>query len=221
MIPVTALDKDAASKSSNMNDQAVKPAWVWGEAKLPEGFPPPGPVGQIVVKHYPAYRAAWARTDENQSTTNQAQNNLFRPLFNHIQRNDIAMTAPVEMTYQTSTASTTPVHDNANPPTASPRMTAMAFMYAKPDMGTPGKDGNDGKVQVMDMSAVTVLSIGVRGSYNDEHFQNALTQLDQYISNHPGRYEIIGPPRYLGYNSPFVPWFARYGEVQIPVRVSQ
>ena len=28
---------------------------------------------------------------------------------------------------------------------------------------------------------------------------------------------IEGPPRMLAYNSPFVPWFAKYSEVQIPV----
>ncbi len=218
MIPVTALEKDATSKPSNVNDQVVKPAWVWGEANLPEGFPPPGPVGQIVVKHYPAYRAAWARSGDNQST-NRAQNNLFRPLFNHIQRNDIAMTAPVEMTYEQSNA-TNADSDAQTASTASPRMTAMAFMYAKPDMGTPGQDGSDGKVEVLDMPAMTVLSIGVRGNYNDEHFQNARTQLDAYLSTHPSRYEVVGQPRYLGYNSPFVPWFLRYGEVQLPVRIT-
>ena len=29
--------------------------------------------------------------------------------------------------------------------------------------------------------------------------------------------EVVGPPRYLAYNSPFVPGFLKFGEVQLPV----
>ena len=31
------------------------------EAKLPVGFPPPGPVGEVIVKTYPAHRLARAK----------------------------------------------------------------------------------------------------------------------------------------------------------------
>ncbi|NJL30474.1 MAG: ABC transporter substrate-binding protein [Phycisphaerales bacterium] len=177
----------------------------WGEANLPAGFPPPGPVDEIVIKQYPAYRAAIKLAD---SPGGGEQNEMFWPLFQHIKKHDIAMTAPVEMTYETPQASTSDE--------VSPRIRAMAFMYAKPDMGTPGPDD---AVVVTDLPAMTVLSIGVRGSYSNEHFQMALTQLQNWMLENPGRLTQSGSPRYLGYNSPFVPWFLRYGEVQLPVTV--
>jgi hypothetical protein len=39
-------------------DDMLKSRLYIPEAKQPEGFPKPGKVGQIVVKSYPAYRAA-------------------------------------------------------------------------------------------------------------------------------------------------------------------
>ena len=54
------------------------------EAPLPEGFPGPGPLGRVVVKNYPKYRAA--RVEGG---------NSFWTLFQHIKRNDVQMTAPV------------------------------------------------------------------------------------------------------------------------------
>ena len=35
------------------------------EAKLPVGFPPPGPVGAVIVKTYPAHRLARVRAERN------------------------------------------------------------------------------------------------------------------------------------------------------------
>ena len=184
--------------------QAVEPAWVWGEAELPQGFPPPGPVGEIVFKRYPAYRAAIKRAPQDASPQ---QNEMFWPLFQHIKKHAIAMTAPVEMTYGTQADQQPSI-----------RMTAMAFMYAQPDVGTVG---HDGPVEVVDLPARKVLSIGVRGRYSEARFQTALQQLQDHLAIHAERYQVAGPPRYLGYNSPFVPWFLRYGEVQLPVNLVQ
>ena len=58
------------------------------EAEMPKGFPDYTPVGQIEVKHYPAYRRATA--------SGMAE---FWTLFKHIKQNHVAMTAPVEMDY--------------------------------------------------------------------------------------------------------------------------
>ena len=62
------------------------------EAKLPAGFPPPGPVGDVIVKTYPAHRLARTSSDAA-----GGDNRMFMKLFGHIKRNDIAMTAPVTM----------------------------------------------------------------------------------------------------------------------------
>lgn len=178
-------------------------AWTIREAALPEGFPPPGPTGRVTLKHYPAYRAAFATPGGE----GRGQNSLFRRLFNHIKRQDIAMTAPVEMTYNDPAA---PMHDS--------NMTAMAFMYRSTEQGATGDDQD---VVVRDVPAQSVLSIGVRGGYSGKHFDTALEKLREHLDTHPGQYEVTGPPRVLGYNSPFVPPFLRYSEVQLPVAVGE
>ncbi len=180
---------------------------MFDEANLPDGFPPPGPVGVVIVKKYPASRVA--------ITSGEDQDQMFNPLFKHIKKHDIAMSAPVEITWsepptkvaQTQSAKKKPADtDDIHP-------TAMAFVYKDPAVGTAGPDGN---VQVVDVPAQTYLSVGVRGSYNTEHLVQGVTQLRDWLAKHP-EYKAVGPPRYLGYNSPFVPWFLRFGEVQLPI----
>ena len=46
--------------------------------------------------------------------------------------------------------------------------------------------------------------------------KRGLEQLRTWLAKHP-EWAAAGPPRSLAYNSPFVPWFAKYSEVQIPV----
>jgi hypothetical protein len=175
----------------------MKRPFMIREAKLPAGYPPPGPVGEVVVKEYPASRVAVVRSRR----TGVADSDLFRPLFNHIRNNDIAMTAPVVMDY----------HSGA----AGAGRESMAFVYADTGVGRPGKDG---VVDVEDVAATTVASVGVRGRYNDEHFRHGLDRLRQWLATDGRDYGPAGATRYLGYNSPLVPWLLRYGEVQLPVR---
>ncbi len=163
---------------------------------MPAGFPAPGPVGTVILKQYPACREA--RVD----TATAGQNSMFMSLFNHIKSNEIPMTAPVEMTYDPGSLA------DANKPTA------MAFIYGQP---TTGKPGDQGKVHVLDLPPQIVVSIGVRGSYNSSNLKAAMEKLNAFLAIEPRRYKVAGPPRYLGYNSPFVPWFMRFGEVQLPV----
>ncbi|MBP7937381.1 MAG: heme-binding protein [Phycisphaerae bacterium] len=185
----------------------AKPFWI-REAKLPEGFPLPGPVGTVVIKEYPSYRmarfAAWEGQPAHQDT-------MFWPLFKHIQRNNIAMTAPVEIGYPAALATRPDAADRAEP-------VSMAFLYRQPTLGTTGADQADTRVVVVDVPAMTVLSVGMRGDYTKSRLANALGLLAKWMAENPGCVEVVGKPRYLGYNSPTVPSFLRYGEVQLPVR---
>jgi effector-binding domain-containing protein len=173
------------------DEQKPGGALVVPEAKLPDGFPRPGKVGQIVIKQYPAYRAARVTSD----STNQ--NRMFGQLFNHIKDNQIAMTAPVEMTYTDQGTS------------------SMSFLYSHPEMGETGQDGS---VQVVDIPASTVVSIGVRGDYESARFLQYRERLEKWLEQNKDQWKPVGPARYLGYNSPFVPDFLKYGEVQIPIQ---
>ncbi len=161
------------------------------EAELPRGYPAPGPLGEIRVKEYPAYRMA----------VSEGGGAAFWSLFQHIQRNDIAMTAPVEMGYGDADA-------------AKPAEQSMAFLYGEPEMGQAGVDGN---VEVVDAQPVTVVSIGFNGRRSDSKIEEARDQLTVWLAEHSG-YEVSGPMRVLGYNSPFVPRDRQYWEVQLPVR---
>lgn len=173
------------------------------EAALPRGFPPPGPVDQVIVKQYPAYREAVVKSA---ALGNAGPNGMFSPLFKHIKKNDIAMTSPVEIQYPDPSST-----DAARP-------VAMAFLYREMSWG---RTGSDGAVEVVDALPVTVISVGIRGSYSDTHFKEALAKLNAFLAVNPGRYTVAGPPRLLGYNSPFVPWFLRFSELQIPVNPAE
>lgn len=182
--------------------------WIVNEAPLPEGWPKLTPVGQVEVKQYPAYRAAFIESVPTPDAAHdQATDTMFNQLFSHIKANDIPMTAPVEMGYA----------DASVAEGTQPAMDSMAFLYRYPGTGTPEDDGD---VAVRDMPGQTVVSIGVRGGYTPEQYADALARLDTWFDQHP-EYTRAGPPRTLGYNSPFVPAFFRYGEVQLPVTTTE
>jgi hypothetical protein len=161
------------------------------EAPLPDGFPTYTPVGEIDVKHYPAYRKA--------ETSGRV---AFWTLFEHITSAGISMTAPVEMTYEKD-----------GPPVGKER--AMAFLYGKKNLGTPGQKG---RVEVVDVPAATAVSMGMRGQRSDDVLVQAEQRLRSWLEQNKGKYEQNGPVRVMGYNSPFVARDRQFFEVQIPVR---
>lgn len=161
------------------------------EAEMPKGFPGYTPVGQIEVKHYPAYRKA--------SASGPAE---FWTLFLHIKQNDVAMTAPVEMDY-------------GDPRAAQNEERSMSFLYERPDQGTTGKQGS---VDVTDVPAMTVVSIGCRGERTTSAIADARAKLVKWLEEKKGDYVSAGPMRIMGYNSPFVPRDKNFFEVQIPVK---
>lgn len=160
------------------------------EASMPAGFPAHTPVGTVEIKEYPAYRKA-------QTSGGDA----FWKLFTHIKSKDIAMTAPVEMTFKPD-----------GPPVG--REEAMAFLYASVELGQPGTQG---PVDVVDVPATTVVSIGVRGQRNEKLVERATQRLRNWLAEHEASYRQAGPVRIMGYNSPFVPQGRQFFEVQIPV----
>lgn len=159
------------------------------EAELPAGFPTYTPVGMIEVKQYPAYRLASGPG--------------FWTLFMHIQANNIAMTAPVEMTYEASDKGLL-------------RQSEMAFLYGDPQTG---KSGPRGKVEVADKQRQMVVSLGVRGDRSTQDVADARERLLRWIEA-SGKYRAAGSTRVMGYNSPYVPRARQYAEVQIPIEES-
>lgn len=161
------------------------------EAEMPNGFPAYTPVDQIEVKKYPAYRKA--------STSGMGE---FWTLFQHIKQNNVTMTAPVEMDY-------------GDPRAAKSKERSMSFLYERPDQGSTGKQGS---VQVTDVPAMEVVSIGCRGQRTTAAIAAAREKLMKWLDEKKGDYVSAGPMRVMGYNSPFVPRDKNFFEVQIPVK---
>jgi hypothetical protein len=46
--------------------------------------------------------------------------------------------------------------------------------------------------------------------------RKGMTTLKAWLAAHP-EWSAAGPPRMLAYNSPFVPWFLKFAEVQVPL----
>ncbi len=163
------------------------------EAETPAGWPTPTTVGEVELKRYPAYRMARA---------DGAGNSGFFTLFNHIKRNDIAMTAPVQMDYERTDGSSSG---------------AMGFLYGSTAVGRTGREG---AVEVMDVPASQVASIGVRGPLGSRALDDARAALEAWLARHP-EWTAAGPVRSMGWNSPFVERERQFFEVQLPLTASR
>lgn len=175
---------------------------VMTDTKLPVGYPAPTPPGAYEIKHYASVRRAEFTSGSGRGINGQ---NGFWPLFQHISRNDIAMTAPVEME----------VSDQNND--GDPDQWTMSFLYHQI---SDGPTGNDGDVVIVDTEPMTYLSLGVQGRRGQNTWETLAAELDAWIAASP-EWERVGMPRVLGYNGPNVPGRNQWWEIQIPIeRVS-
>lgn len=195
-----------------------QPSWI-REAPLANGWPELTPIGVIQVKAYPATRAAVVRESvvsgvevgefESNAKTQAAsgQNRMFWTLFQHIKTHEIAMTSPVLMGF---------LEADLRSSEASTQHNSMSFLYRHTDQG---QAGTDGAVSVEDLPSRVYVSIGVRGGYSDELFKENLDALDAWLEEHAEAWQVDGPPRFHGYNSPMIPNSMKYSEVQRPVKL--
>lgn len=131
----------------------------------------------------------------------------FFPLFNHINRRDIAMTSPVEMNYD----------GLGEPGTTKPTGWTMSFLYRTPELGPEGMDPKDDRILVEDLPPVTVVAIGMRGPYKLDRVKTGLATLRGWLASQP-EWEEAGKSRALFYNGPEVRPRDKWLEVQLPVR---
>lgn len=172
------------------------------DTPLPQGYPDPTPPGAIEIKNYPAVR----RAEVSGSTPGDlGMNAAFFPLFFHIQRRQIAMTAPVEMDYRDRNADG---RDDG---------WTMSFLYRTADLGPAGRDDADQQIAVVDAQPVQVLSIGMRGRYSRARVERGLKKLRAWLADHP-EWQAAGEPRALFYNGPDRPAADLWFESQIPIR---
>jgi hypothetical protein len=169
------------------------------EAPLPEGFPLPSELGQVVEKTYPACR-----------TYSAEGNNAFMRCFAYLSKQRHEMTAPVILDYER----------NADTSEAQPaeidfmKVGRMHFILENPSLDEPRLEG---PVNVADMPGMRVLSIAFQGEMSPATLDDAERKLEAEIAR---RKTIVaaGPLRILGYNSPMVPKGKAYWEVQVPIK---
>ena len=156
-----------------------------------ESIYPKTPVGKIEIKQIPARTilAAGGKGDPFQS-----RNESFGKLFSYIQRNEVAMTVPVEASATTST---------------------MNFLVGRKDAQKDLKP--EGNVTVQQLQPITVVSIGMRGSYTQQHYDEGLQTIKHWLTAHP-EWQEQGEPYAVYWNSPFVPGLLKTSEVHQPVR---
>ncbi len=164
----------------------VPPSYV-SEAPLPEGWPQPGPYDQVSEKSYPKYRAAF--------TTRKGRSLAFFKLFGHIKKNDIPMTAPVEMEMDSGEQGL--------------EMSTMAFLYQSGKVGVIGPAGN--QLEVRDVPAAKVLTYTWQGEDSKANIAKAKEALETALGEKKSGEKTF---RLLGYNGPGTPSAKRTWELQ-------
>jgi effector-binding domain-containing protein len=124
----------------------------------------------------------------------EESNRLFRPLFNYISSQKIAMTTPVE---------------------AQIDQAAMYFWVAPSEVAKVA--GDRAGVEVIRLPARQVASLGARGGYGRENFEQTRDKLRAWLETQPD-VEATGEAYAVYWHGPFTPWFAKRSEVHIPVR---
>ncbi|MDA7822649.1 heme-binding protein [Opitutales bacterium] len=152
------------------------------------------PVGEIKVLELPKRIALEAKSPQGYFSEN---NGLFRTLFGYISKHDLSMTTPVEAEIEPG---------------------KMRFFVGEKDAAK--KRPNTGNVVVINLDPITVVAIGIRGSYNSENFQKNEKLLLEWIDENPD-YETSGTAYAVYWDGPFIPWLLKRSEVHLPIRYSQ
>jgi hypothetical protein len=198
----SAAGQEAATASQAPARPAARAAD--SDAPLPEGFPGATAPDQIEVKVYPAYRSAVAK---GEGMTAASGDLLFWVLFNHIQKQDVAMTSPVINTYPDPAMMAEPGKRGE---------VTMEFLYRNQGVGETGRD--TAVVEVVDHAPQAYVCLGLQGPMTPERLAEANRRLTAWLEAHGSEYRASGPPRRLGYHGPMTPVEQRLWEVQIPVK---
>ena len=171
---------------------------VWGGLGLSsaamayeQAYPMTEP-GACEIKTLPAGVILEARTEGGYFREN---NGLFRKLFATIQRNQIPMTTPVEAGIQPGT---------------------MVFHLDPASAQRGDLKLQDGVIR-RELTERKVASIGIRGGYSRESFEENRSRLRSWLEGQK-EWEAAGEAYAVYWNSPFMIWFLKRSEVHISVR---
>ena len=148
--------------------------------------------GVCEIKTLPAGVILQARSTGDYFSEN---NGLFRRLFQTIQQNKVPMTTPVE---------------------AGMRPGTMIF-YLDPESAKRGDLQMVDGVTRKRVGERVVASIGIRGGYSKESFEEHAQKLREWLKSQP-KYQAVGEAYAVYWNSPFTIWFLKRAEVHLPVQ---
>ncbi len=196
-------DADTEARVGRIRDQLKKMAEQMRFQPQPgagsvAGFPPPTPLGEIEIKRYPGYRSAVTPLEQPSS---QSDSPSFERLYRHLQKNQIAMTSPVEISYRYSSGSL--------------EQSAMAFLFPA---GENGEIEKVDAVEIVDNRPCRVLSIGIRGPLDAGAVERAVEQLAEHSVKLTALFETDKSPRVFAYHSPSVPKEEQFFEVQLELQ---
>jgi effector-binding domain-containing protein len=148
--------------------------------------------GVCEIKTLPAGVLLEARSEGEYFREN---NGLFRRLFEAIQKNQVPMTTPVE---------------------AGVRPGTMVF-YLDPKSAKRTDLVLQGGVRRREVEERLVASIGIRGGYSKESFEENSKKLMDWVRSQPG-WKVTGESYAVYWNSPFMIWFLKRSEVHLPIQ---
>ena len=152
-------------------------------------------VGVCEIKTLPAGVVLRARSEREYFREN---NGLFRKLFEAIQQNQVPMTTPVEAGIRPGTM--------------------IFYLDAK---SAQRKDLVLGSgVQRLAVQERVVASVGIRGGYSKESFEENSKKIEEWLQGQPG-WKRAGEPYAVYWNSPFVIWFLKRSEVHLPIQKTE
>lgn len=149
--------------------------------------------GVIEVKVIPGGRLLESKANGSYFDTS---NNMFRPLFNYIQENEISMTTPVEARIDPG---------------------IMYFWVASDQIDKAVE--STGRVKVIDIPERKVAAIGAKGSYNKRNFEKAKRELLVWVTTQDD-ISVKGEPFGVYWNGPLTPWFMKRFEVQVEIQTN-
>jgi hypothetical protein len=174
--------------------------------------------GPFEVREYAGYRVAQTLVE---GRFEEVGNEAFRRLFAYISGANrasakITMTAPVE---QQAAAQPAPVKIPMTAPVEQQAVGdrwRVAFVLPASYTIDSAPQPTDERVQIAEVAPRRVAVLRYRGTWSLSRYDEHLAQLRGFITTH--RMIATGEPIWDRYDPPFMPWFLRRNEIQIPVQ---
>ena len=170
--------------------------------------------GPFEVRDYPSHVVAETLVE---GTFDSVGNEGFQRLFRYISGDNrsaakIAMTAPVEQqSASTKIAMTAPVEQQR----AGERW-RVAFVLPVSYTLATAPQPTDGRVALTEIAPRRMAVVRYSGTWSESRYGAELAALRRFIDEHG--LSVLGEPIFARYDPPFMPWFLRRNEIQIPVQ---